>query len=218
MKKWFEPDILYLTKYWSDKTAKEIARELNFSESAVSSMASKLGLKKTAQKRRELHKKALLRSKYSFHHQYLDALANGDERLVGYVTRPTMLGGQAERRFQYLIPDAINANEKIKINNPDYDFLYNGLKIDVKYSSASRRLDQKSTIWSIRTYGQSDLIVAFLERERGSELEDPLVIVIPTSLAHPRKKIEVHPNGKWWKLVIEEDDLSDMLEEYARVV
>lgn len=117
MKKWFEPDILYLTKYWPEKTAKEIARELNFSESAVSSMASKLGLKKTAQKRRELHKKALLRSKYSFHHQYLDALKNGDERLVGYVTRPTMLGGQAERRFQYLIPDAINANEKIKINN-----------------------------------------------------------------------------------------------------
>lgn len=50
MKKWFEPEILYLTKYWPEKTAKEIARELNFSESAVSSMASKLGLKKTDRK------------------------------------------------------------------------------------------------------------------------------------------------------------------------
>lgn len=105
MKKWFEPDILYLTKYWPEKTAKEIARELNFSESAVSSMASKLGLKKTAQKRRELHKKALLRSKYSFHHpprqRMLDKIDELYEQVKPYEHRALASRGKIRLVYPY---------------------------------------------------------------------------------------------------------------------
>lgn len=47
MRKWFQPEIDFLTRHWNDYTAKEIGEMLKFSESAVSSMASKLGLKKS---------------------------------------------------------------------------------------------------------------------------------------------------------------------------
>lgn len=218
MRKWNDPEIAYLEKYWSLKTAKEIGDELKFTPSAVSSMASKLGLKKARGKRHELQRRALLLGKYSFHHQYLDALAKGDGRLIDYTTRPAMLGGQAERRFQFLVPEAINANKEIAINNPDYDFIYKGMKIDVKYSSASKRCDSHSDIWSVRTSGNHDLIVAFLERQRGEELNNPYVLIVPNQVSAPRKKIEIHKGGKWWRLAIEENDLCKMLDEYAKVL
>lgn len=167
MKKWNEPEIAYLEKFYDIKTAKEIAKDLKFTESAVSSMASKLGLKKSLSTKRQMQRRALLLGKYSFHQQYLDALANGNNRLIGYTTRPAILGGQAERRFQFLVSDAINANQDIQINNPDYDFIYKDMTIDVKYSSASRRSDQSRNIWSVRTSGQRDLIVAFLNGKEG---------------------------------------------------
>ena len=47
MRKWFQPEVDFLTRHWNDYTAKEIGEMLKFSESAVSSMASKLGLKKS---------------------------------------------------------------------------------------------------------------------------------------------------------------------------
>lgn len=218
MKKWNEPEIDYLVKFWPTKTAKEIAAVLNLTPAAVSTMASKLKLKKSPAKKRELQRRNLLLGKYSFHQQYLDALANGEKGLVGYVTRPTMLGGQAERRFRFLIPEAIDANREIQINNPDFDFIYRDLKIDVKYASVSKRSDTNSEIWSIRTNGSRDLIVAFLERERGSELEEPYIMILPTGVTAPRKKIGVHKGGKWWKLVVEEEDLQAMLDEYAAVL
>lgn len=215
MRKWNNPEIAYLEKFWSIKTAKEIGEELKFTPAAVSSMASKLGLKKSKRKKVELQRRNLLLAKYSFHHQYLDALANGDNRLINYTTRPAILGGQAERRFGFLIPEAVNANQDIKLNNPDYDFTYRGLTIDVKYASASRREDNHSNRWSIRTSGHRDMIVAFLERERGSELDNPYIMVIPMGAVSPRKKIEVHRGGKWWQLMVDEADLQVILDEYA---
>lgn len=215
MRKWNEPEITYLKTYWPLKTAKEIGEELKFSPGAVSAMASKLGLKKSKAKRHELQRRSLLLSKYSFHHQYLDALSRGEDCLVGYTTRPAILGGQAERRFAFLFPEAIDANRDIHINNPDYDFIYKGMTIDVKYASISMRRDIRSEIWTIRTSGKRDMIVAFLEKERGRELEDPYVLVIPQGAVSPRQKIEVHRGGKWWKLIVDETDLQAVLDEYA---
>lgn len=59
------------------------------------------------------------------------------------------------------------------------------------------------------------MIVAFLEREPGSELDQPHVIVIPMGAVAPRKKIEVHCGGKWWRLMVEEADLKAILDEYV---
>lgn len=183
MRKWFQPEVDFLTRHWNDYTAKEIGEMLKFSESAVSSMASKLGLKKS----RDFKRRSLTRAKISFHDRYILERLQSDYTGINYTTRPQSLGGGAEELFQELVPKAINANESFRVNNPDFDFLYKNLTIDVKYSSAHKRKETHSIHWSVRSSGNMDLIVGFLEKEIGSELDDPHIIIIPKKTFPERK-------------------------------
>lgn len=209
MRKWFQPEIDFLKRHWNDYTAKEIGEMLKFSESAVSSMASKLGLKKS----RDFKRRSLARAKISFHDKYILERLQNEYTGINYTTRPQSLGGGAEELFQELVPKAINANESIRVNNPDFDFIYKNLTIDVKYSSAHKRKETHSIHWSVRSSGNMDLIVGFLEREIGSELDDPYIIIIPKKL-FPKEKIEIHKNGKYGNMFVEKSDLIATLDSY----
>ena len=209
MRKWFQPEIDFLTRHWNDYTAKEIGEMLKFSESAVSSMASKLGLKKS----RDFKRRSLARAKISFHDRYILERLQSDYTGINYTTRPQSLGGGAEKLFQELVPKAINANESFRVNNPDFDFFYKNLTIDVKYSSAHKRKETHSIHWSVRSSGNMDLIVGFLEKEIGSELDDPHIIIIPKKL-FPKEKIEIHKNGKYGNMFVEKSDLIATLDSY----
>ena len=209
MRKWFQPEIDFLTRHWSDYTAKEIGEMLKFSESAVSSMASKLGLKKS----RDFKRRSLARAKISFHDRYiLERLQNGYKG-INYTTRAQSLGGAAEELFHKLVPEAVNANESFGINNPDFDFIYKNLTIDVKYSSAHKRRETHSEHWSVRSSGNMDLIVGFLEKEIGLELDEPYIIIIPKKLC-PKEKIEVHKNGKYREMFVDKSNLIATLNSY----
>lgn len=209
MRKWFQPEVDFLTRHWNDYTAKEIGEMLKFSESAVSSMASKLGLKKS----RDFKRRSFARAKISFHDRYILERLQSDYGGINYTTRPQSLGGGAEKLFQELVPKAINANESFRVNNPDFDFFYKNLTIDVKYSSAHKRKETHSIHWSVRSSGNMDLIVGFLEKEIGSELDDPHIIIIPKKL-FPKEKIEIHKNGKYGNMFVEKSDLIATLDSY----
>lgn len=213
MRKWFQPEIDFLTRNWENYTAKEIGEVLNFSEGAVNSMAGKLGLKKSRNFKRQSMARANLMKQMSFHDKYILERLNGDYKGINYTTRSQSLGGGAEKLFQSLVPDALDANESIQLNNPDFDFIYKDLTIDVKFSSAHRRKKGHSIHWSVRCSGNMDMIVAFLEREEGSELDEPIIAIIPKAV-FPREKIEIHENGKYQKLFINKNELIELLDKY----
>lgn len=213
MRKWFQPEIDFLTRNWENYTAKEIGEILKFSEGAVNSMARKLGLKKSRNFKRQSMARASLMKQLSFHDKYILERLNGNFKGINYTTRPQSLGGGAERLFHSLVPDALDANESIHLNNPDFDFIYKDLTIDVKFSSAHRRKEGHNIHWSVRCSGNMDLIVAFLERKEGSELDEPNILIVPKGM-FPREKIEIHQNGKYQKLFINKENLIEVLNKY----
>ena len=157
--------------------------------------------------------RANLMKQLSFHDRYILERLDGNFKGINYTTRPQSFGGGAEKLFQSLVPDALDANESIQLNNPDFDFIYKDLTIDVKFSSAHRRKKGHSIHWSVRCSGNMDMIVAFLERKEGSELDEPNILVIPKGV-FPREKIEVHKNGKYKKLFINKNELIELLDKY----
>lgn len=110
---------------------------------------------------------------------------------IKYGNKPQKLGGEAEALFQKLVPEAIDANRQFQKNNPIYDFVYRNLTIDIKYSSATKdsRYKTDKIHWHIRAQGNQDIIVAFLEREEGSELNEPYILLIPMNFVDVEKKI-----------------------------
>lgn len=135
---------------------------------------------------------------------------------INYGSESAMLGGEAEKMFQKLVPEAIDANRYIRVNNPEYDFLYKDLTIDVKYSG---KLIRKNTqYWNVRTDGKQDIIVIFLERERGSKIKNPCILFIPTMFITTKSHITVSENGKYFKnFLVESEDLEKLLDEYAEL-
>ncbi|MBF4804986.1 MAG: hypothetical protein HXM47_00140 [Pseudoleptotrichia goodfellowii] len=135
---------------------------------------------------------------------------------INYGSESAMLGGEAEKMFQKLVPEAIDANRYIRVNNPEYDFLYKDLTIDVKYSG---KLIRKNTqYWNVRTDGKQDIIVIFLERERGSKIKNPCILFIPTMFITTKSHITVSENGKYFKnFLVGPEDLEQLLDEYAEL-
>ena len=78
-----------------------------------------------------------------------------------------------------IVPTAIDANTLYRMNNPGFDFEYKGLTIDVKYSSLRNNSKAPKRQWGIKCKGDRDFIVAFLEREPNSELDEPIILIIP---------------------------------------
>lgn len=137
---------------------------------------------------------------------------------IQYGNKPQKLGGEAEALFQKLVPEAIDANRQFQKNNPVYDFVYRKLTIDVKYSSArkDKRYKTDKIHWHIRVGGDQDIIVAFLEREKGSELNEPYVLLIHKDFIDVKRDLHISKAGHWFKeFQIKADKLEMVLDGYA---
>ena len=138
------------------------------------------------------------------------------EDAIRYGAKHFALGGEAERQFQELVPNAINANEVIKKNNPGFDFLFGDLTIDIKYSSMHVR--DKRVYWEIRVSGPQDMIVAFIEKEKGYELKDAHILMIPRSLIGQQEKLYITKGGERFKAFhVKRKDVQVMLKEYEEL-
>ena len=137
---------------------------------------------------------------------------------IQYGNKSQKLGGEAEALFQKLVPKAIDANRQFKKNNPVYDFVYRNLTIDVKYSSAriNKRYQTGTISWSVRAQGNQDIIVAFLEREKGSELNEPYILLIPMNFIDVKEHLMISKSGVWFnEFQVKADDLEMILDSYA---
>lgn len=137
---------------------------------------------------------------------------------IQYGNKPQKLGGEAEALFQKLVPEAVDANRQFQKNNPVYDFVYRNLTIDVKYSSAMRdtRYKTDKIHWHIRAQGNQDIIVAFLEREKGLELNEPYILLIPMNFIDVKQDLHISKIGVWFnEFQVKADDLEMILDSYA---
>lgn len=139
---------------------------------------------------------------------------------VNFGSKPQRLGGKAEELFQKLVPEAIDANRNFRKNNPQYDYVYKNLTIDVKYSSLHARGDGiGSPYWKFRASGNQDVIVAFFEREKGSELDDPIVVFLPMAFVPEQQTAMQVTAGSYimTDFQIEAYELSSYIKDYAEM-
>lgn len=150
-------------------------------------------------------------------------LLKGTDRLV-YGTAQQKYGREAEIEFGRLVLDAIDCNENIRENNPAYDFVLNGLKVDVKCGMPRGRRGQ----WEFTPERSS-------EKKRGGKKIHPdafvlfamtgktfadgyLLFLFPASLVLGQTMVSITPDkpSRWWDFEIEPDELADALHEMAR--
>lgn len=135
---------------------------------------------------------------------------------IQYGSRGAKLGGLAEEEFQRLVPDAVDANKYFQKNNPVYDFYLDGLTIDVKYSSLRNDKSIKNG-WGINVRGKQDFIVAFLEKEKGTELDDYFCLCIPMSFVTQKKLSFTKQSAYFKEFKIEPEELQPILKEYSNL-
>lgn len=132
---------------------------------------------------------------------------------IQFASKSMQKGIKAEKLFQELVPRAVDINANFRMNNPAYDFVYNGLTIDIKYSSILTRKDKD--YWNIRN-SKADIIVAFLESGKDKELKNPYILFIPTAIMRELGKIYItKESGHFQHFLIPKDKLSEMLTYYA---
>ena len=132
---------------------------------------------------------------------------------IEFASQNMKKGIAAEKLFQKIVLEAVDINSNFRMNNPDYDFTYNGLTIDVKYSSLLER--SGCEYWNFKN-SKADVIIAFLEREKGSELDKPYMLFIPTEVMAGVKKFHVTKAGNYFNSFrIQETECSEMLKNYV---
>ena len=79
-----------------------------------------------------------------------------------------------------------------------------------------KRKNGNSHHWQLRTKGNQDFIVAFLERESGSELEKPNILLIPMQFVEEQKELHISQSGRWINdFQVEPEELQPLLKDYA---
>lgn len=130
---------------------------------------------------------------------------------IRYGSRAQKLGGQAEELFQRLVPKAVDSNKFYKVNTPVYDFVLGQLKINVKYSSY-----RKDGRWGFDFRKKPEMGVLFLEREKGVELNDPYILVIPESFIQIKEMLSISKSSLFFNnFVVKQDNLAQVLDDYA---
>lgn len=145
-------------------------------------------------------------------------LLHGTDRLV-YGTAQQQYGRQAEIEFSRLVLDAIDCNENLRENNPAYDFVLEGLKIDVKCGMPRGRRGQ----WEFTPERSSDK-----KRGRKKVYPDAFVLfaltgkvfedgyrlfLFPAAFVLGQTMVSITPDkpSRWWDFEIEPDELADAL-------
>lgn len=163
-------------------------------------------------------RQAVKESGLPVHIAHLKLLKSGALKIqdkIQYGSKAAKLGGKAEELFQQLVPDAVDANRYFQKNNPVYDFMFGNLTIDVKYSSLHVR-NNKPSYWQLKAKGEQDFIVAFLEREKGTELTEPIILLLPMQFVDVKTDLHVSPSGPWIKeFCIEPEELQPTLRSYS---
>lgn len=163
---------------------------------------------------------AVKRSGLPTHIAHLKLLRSGCLKIqdkIQYGSKGAKLGGKAEELFQKLVPEAVDANRYFQKNNPVYDFCLKDITIDVKYSSMRKDKRHKSASgnWAVRATGEQDFIVAFLERDAGTELDEAYTLLIPMQFIDV-DNLYISKSGAWFKeFSIEPEELQPTLKEYV---
>ncbi len=137
---------------------------------------------------------------------------------VNYGTGRQRMGGKAEEYFQKLMPEAVDQNRYYRFNNPDFDFVYRGITIDIKYGGISKAAKPGKPTWHIRLSGKQEITIAFLERAPGTKLDNPYCLFIPHAFVRVKSNAAItktHP--LWTGCRIECGDLKKVMDEYADI-
>ncbi|HHT7812931.1 hypothetical protein [Streptococcus suis] len=166
-------------------------------------------------------RQAVRESGLPVHVAHLRLLQSGALKIqdkINFGSKAARLGGQAEELFQKLVPDAVDANRYFQKNHPVYDFMFGNLTIDVKYSSLHRRRESSGN-WQIRVKGNQDFIVAFLERDVGTELQNPLILLLPMQfLPSDREHLHISQMSVWFQdFQLEPEELQPTLRSYSEL-
>ena len=160
--------------------------------------------------------KTVMESKIPAYILYMHFLKRGlitKSSHIEFASENMKKGIEAEKLFQKIVPEAVDINSNFKMNNPDFDFTYDGLTIDVKYSSLLER--KGCEYWNFKN-SKADVIIAFLERKKESELNDPYILFIPTEVMAGVKKFHVTKAGNYFSsFQIKESECAEMLKSYA---
>lgn len=168
-------------------------------------------------------REAVKRSGLPAHVAHMKLLKSGCLKVhdkIQFGNAASKLGGQAEELFQKLVPDAVDANRYFKKNNPVYDFMFGNLTIDVKYSSKhTSNRGVGNDYWGFRVKGDQDFIVAFLEREKKEELNNPIVLLLPMSFVeNGAKNTTLTESSPYFKeFQIEPEELQPTLRMYSEM-
>lgn len=165
---------------------------------------------------------AVKRSGLPTHIAHLKLLKSGCLAIqdkINYGSKGARLGGEAEQLFKNYVPEAVDANKLFQKNNPVYDFWFDGITIDVKYSSIRKdnRLSELRYFWRFRTTGNQDFICAFLESDADKQLDEPIILLIPMQfIGEQRQFLSVSPSSTWIKdFNVQPEEIQPMLREYA---
>lgn len=140
---------------------------------------------------------------------------------IDYGSTNIRFGGLAEKKFNEIFPEAISTNDYWVRNHPDYDFDLKKLRIDVKYSSIHIRKTgcEEWCAHGNRTKHKQDnpvdFFVIFLERKKGSKLDDPYILAIPGGMV--KSEIHISKSGMFFNefRMKDEAELREYLLAYA---
>ena len=129
------------------------------------------------------------------------AQASGILRLTeGFIvnSRGAEIGRVGESLFARHLPEAVNTNLSVQFNNPAYDFILNGAKIDVKSSAGFENKGNKGNLkyrFRCRNKFKTDLFVMFAktnpEADDGDADSYTHCLIIPSLFLLNQKQVEV---------------------------
>ena len=144
---------------------------------------------------------------------------------IDYGTDSQRLGGEAEKRFQELFPEAIDANAMWKRNNPVFDFNLWGLTIDVKFSSFRKdKRYNKRTYWGFngqsKRAGKPDFYFVFLENDDElNGMENPYLIIVPSIMVHQKSSVNITRSSHYFTdFQVEPNEARKILRGYAEMI
>lgn len=129
------------------------------------------------------------------------AQASGILRLTeGFIvnSRGAEIGRVGESLFARHLPEAVNTNLSVQFNNPAYDFILNGAKIDVKSSAGFENKGNKGNLkYRFRCHNKfkTDLFVMFAKTNPEADDSDAdsytHCLIIPSLFLLNQKHVEI---------------------------
>lgn len=148
-------------------------------------------------------------------------LLKGTDRLV-YGTAQQQYGREAEIEFQRLVPDAIDCNANFRENNPAYDFVLNGHKIDVKSGALNAR-----GRWTFEPERSSDKrrggkpiypdAFVFFAMTGKAFRDGYRLFLFPALMVLDQTQVNITPDrpSRWWDFEIEQDELATAMRDLS---